>query len=156
MERARHEKRKYVRYDTELKIYFKVDYSLKTKVEFQILDRRNSYAILSKKYPAVSKNVNVEGLCFTSEKKLKRGDFLYLEVYLPKAKSPIIMEGKVRWSGLSPGKKNKFDTGVKLNFVEGRLVKKSIYYDKENRVFWSVVLETVFSTFKKLTQKIQK
>jgi hypothetical protein len=148
------ERRKYERYGTEAKVYFRVVYEIETKVEFRIVDGRLGEGV-SQKYPAISKNVSVEGLCFTSQKQLEKGDMLYLEVYLPHLKKPICMEGRVRWSQPLPGQKEKgvFDTGVKLIKVEGKSVMASIYYDEPNRVIWSVVLDSIFGNFRKLTQK---
>ncbi|NQU19112.1 PilZ domain-containing protein [bacterium] len=150
------ERRKYERYETDAKVYFRVIYEIETKVEFQILDKEKKDRPLSEKYPAMSRNVSVEGLCFISDKKLEKGDMLYLEVYLPSEKSPIYMKGKVRWSqsaSLKQREKNKFDTGVKLISVEDKSVLSSIYYDEANKVVWSIVLDSVFGNFRKLAQK---
>ncbi|MDP1853020.1 MAG: PilZ domain-containing protein [Candidatus Omnitrophota bacterium] len=149
------ERRKYLRYNTEVKIYFHVNYDLKTKVRFQVLDEKESM-LLSKKYPALSRDVSAEGLRFNSGKELKKGNSLYLEVYLPRKKRPVRMTGQVRWSkkvlGSGSGK-NKFDTGVKLLTVSGKPVSNSIYFDNESRVIWSTVLDSVFGSFRKLMQK---
>lgn len=149
------ERRKYARYNTEVKIYFHVNYDLKTKVRFQLLDEEESIP-LSKKYPALSRDVSAEGLRFNSAKKLKKGNTLYLEVYLPRKKHPVRMTGQVRWSkkvlGVSAGK-NKFDTGIKLLTVSGKPVSGSIYFDKKSRVIWSAVLDSIFGSFRKLMQK---
>ncbi|MDD5005078.1 MAG: PilZ domain-containing protein [Candidatus Omnitrophica bacterium] len=150
------ERRKYERYDTEAKIYFRVVYDIKTKIEFQVIDKSGKGELFSEKYPAISRNVGVEGISFISDQQLNKGDFLYLEVYLPDDKKPIHMEGQVRWSqqaSLKAKKKNKFDTGVKLITVEGQSVLGSVYYDEANKVVWSVVLDSVFGNFRKLTQK---
>ena len=149
------DKRKYERYDTEIQIYFAVTYDIQTKVEFQVLDESKESL---KKYSAVSKNVSAEGLCFYSEKELKRGDRLYLEVYIPGSKKPIGMEGEVRWSqGMMTAKKKKvFDTGVKLLVVNGESVAKSIYRDDKYQVIWSTVLECVLGNFRILQQKKRK
>jgi hypothetical protein len=151
----KHERRKYERYDTEAKVYFRIVYEIKTRVKFQIVDKEERGG-LSKKYPAVSKNISVEGLCFCSHKQLEKGDILYLEVYLPHRKQPICMEGKVRWSQPAASKHPEgaeFDTGVKLISVEGKSVMASIYYDEANHVVWSAVLESIFGNFRKLAQK---
>lgn len=150
-----HERRKYDRYATEAKIYFRVTYDLKTKIEFQVVDKEKGRS-LSKRHAAVSKNVSAEALCFISKHKLKEGDFLLLEVYLPKGKKPIHMEGRVVWSkAAAPREKMRqlFDAGVRLTTVDGNAVKESIYFDSTHQVMWSVVLESVFGNFRKLAQK---
>ncbi|MDD5292680.1 MAG: PilZ domain-containing protein [Candidatus Omnitrophica bacterium] len=147
------ERRKYERYETEAKVYFRVIYEIKTKVEFQIADKEEG--TLSKKYPAMSKNISAEGLCFISDRQLKKGDRLYLELYLPKREQPIRMEGQVRWSQPASAEEkenNKFETGVKLTVVEGRSVMTSIHYDEANHLVWSITLESIFGNFRKLAQ----
>ena len=149
------ERRKYARYDTEAKIYFRVNYDLKTKVKFQVL-RDGKKKHLSRKYLALSRDVSAEGLGFSANKRLTKGDFLYLEVYLPKKKKPVHMRGEVRWArpAFRPRKYSyKFDTGVKLMAVSGEPVAKSIYFDKKNKVIWSGVLDSVFGNFRKIIQK---
>lgn len=149
------ERRKYVRYDTEAKIYFRINYDLKTKVKFRIVNKDRD-RILSKRYSALSRNVSAKGMRFSSDKKLMKGDNLYLEVYLPRQKEPIYMTAEVRWSQIAssyPRDKYKFDIGVKLITVFGKSVSASIYYDKEHRVIWSIVLESIFGNFRKFIQK---
>ncbi len=148
------EKRKYERFDTELKIYFQVNYELKTKVEFQLVDRKRG-EVLPQKYFAISKNVGAQGLCFTSGKKLDAGDRLFIEIYLP-SQERIPMEGEVRWckeadkNGHTAG---SFDTGIKLLKVNEKLVESSIRFDEENKIVWSEVLETVFGSFRVFAEK---
>jgi hypothetical protein len=149
------ERRKYERYETKAKVYFRIIYEIETKIEFQIVTKKQEGESLSQKYSAISKNVSVEGLCFASEKQLKKGDMLYLEVYLPRRKNPIHMQGQVRWSQVtSPQqqKEGKYDTGVKLISVEGKSVMASIHYDEANHLIWSVVLESIFGSFRRLIQ----
>lgn len=157
MNRLKKERRKYERYDTEAKIYFHVNFDIKTKVKFQLLDKDIERA-LSKKYSALSRNISAEGLRFSSDKKLKKGNSLYLELYLPKQKKPIPMTGEVRWSRAALGgakKKYGFDSGVKLITISGRSVSSSIYYDKDHKVVWSVVLDSVFGNFRRLMRRLK-
>lgn len=152
------ERRKYNRYDTELKIYFRVNYELKTKVEFQLIDKERHTA-LSEKYSAISRNVSAEGLCFFSDVQLTTGDMLSLEVYLPSQVNPIHMEGEVRWSQegpLSKPRENKFGTGIKILNVEGKQVEPTIFYDAGHNIIWSVVLDSVFGSFKKIVRETKK
>lgn len=149
------ERRKYERYATEAKIYFRVSYNLKTTVKFRVVDKFQEKSC-SRKYSAISKNVSAEALCFSCTHKLTKGDFLLLEVYLPSENKPIGMEGEVVWSRITSAShktKRHFDTGVKLTAVDGLMVKDSIYFDKKHHVTWSVVLESIFGNFRKLAQK---
>ena len=155
MRKFRKERRKYSRYDTEVKIYFRVHYSLKTKVKFQLINK-DGEKFLSKKYFGLSKDISVEGLRFSSAKKLDKGNQLYLEMYLPRRREPVWMIGEVRWSEqLSPHTKPpyKYDTGVKLTSIMGEPVSGSIYFDKKYKVFWGSVLNYAFGSFGKLKQK---
>lgn len=158
MAKAIKERRKYNRFDTELKVYFRVTYDIKTRVRFRIL-HINGEKHLSRKYLGLSRNISVEGLCFTSKKKLERGDILLLEVDLPNTRVPIQMEGRVKWSKRLKTKTTRpdlFHTGVKLILVNGKAVSDSIYYDKEYRIVWSIVLETVFGGFKEMAKKLKR
>lgn len=155
MNGSKKERRKSDRYDTEVKIYFQVNYDLKTKIEFQRMGNDNQNG-LPKKHTAISRNVSAEGLRFRSHRQLREGDKLYLEVYLPKRKEPVYMIGEVRWSKQLPISRDdiyEFDTGVKLISVMGESVSKTIHLDKEYRVCWSVVLDYVFGSFRKMMQE---
>lgn len=153
------ERRSYERYDVDAKVYFRVAYDIKTRVEFQVVDEKKEGKSLSEKYSAITKNISAEGMCFTCDKKLEKSDNLYIELYLPNSKEPIHMEGEVRWShstSLEKIKENKFDTGVRLLTVNGKRVHESIHYDKANRIVWSIVLESVFGSFSNLIKKNQE
>lgn len=152
MDKVPVEKRKFERYDTEVKIYFYVSFDIKTIVKFIVVGK-DKKKTPDKKYLAFSKNVSAEGLCFTSDKKLKKGNILSIEIYLPKQENPILMEGEVRWSQLVTGATNKFDTGVCVATVKGKSVSDSIYRDEKNRIVWSAVLESVFGNFRKFAQQ---
>lgn len=146
------ERRKYARYDTEAKIYFCVEYDIKTKIKFKILDDEG---LLARKNAAVSRNVSAEGLSFSANRKLKKGEILYLEVYLPSQKNPITMTGEVRWSHPRSGKLKdsyKFDSGVRLLMVEDKIVSKTIYFDKKHSIYWSVILDYIFGSFSRLVK----
>lgn len=152
MSQSQRERRKYGRYDTEVKIYFDFVYDLKTRVKYQFMDK-NRRRVLPKKYLAYSRNVSAEGLSFTSSRQLKNGDYLNLEVYVPHAKNPIAMQGEVRWSQKD---NNVYISGVRLTTVEGASVAKSIYFDETYQVVWSVVLNSVFENFKAFVKKYHK
>lgn len=150
------ERRKYERYNTKAEVYFSVVYDIKTKVKFRLLDKDK---IFKKRYFGLTKDISVEGMRFSSDKKLKIGDNLYLEVYLPKHKEPICMTGEVRWSrriSVHPDDKYKFDTGVRLITVLDKPVSKTVHYDKEHQVYWSIALDSVFGEFRKFMQEKRK
>lgn len=158
MKKVKQERRKYYRYDTEMKVYFRVSYDVRTKVMFQVIDIGKKKNML-KKHPGISKNISVEGLYFVSKKELAKGDILLLEVYAPNTKVPNLMEGEVRWSHKNPKDikyKDMFHTGVKLITVNGKSVTDSIYHDKKYEVDWSIVLEAVFGSFKKMIKHLKE
>ena len=151
------ERRKYYRYDTEMKIYFQVSYDIRTKVNFQVLDSTKKKGI-STKHSGLSKNISAEGLSFVSKRKLELGDILLLEVYAPNVKIPVLMDGEVRWSHKipqAPKHKDMFHTGVRLISVNGKSVADSIYYDQKYKVDWSIVLESVFGSFKEMVKQLK-
>lgn len=156
MKELNKERRKYSRYDTDMKISFKVKYDIKTKVKFRVI---NSQQIPdTRKYSGVSKNISVEGLCFISTKKLEKGQRLSLEVYVSNMKEPVQMEGEVRWSQELPPQtkmKDMFHTGVQLISVKDKSVADSIHFDSEYKVMWSVVLESVFGNFVTMVNKLK-
>ncbi|HOW36489.1 MAG TPA: PilZ domain-containing protein [Candidatus Omnitrophota bacterium] len=152
------ERRRYARYDTEAKVYFRVTYDIKTRVKFRVIDQGEG-KISPAEYSALSKNVSAEGLCFTAGKKLNGGDILYIEVYLPGREEPIRMEGEVRWchpDRVARKKVGRFNTGVKLMTINGFSVAKSIYRDTANHIVWSKVLDSIFSNFKNFVKEQNK
>ena len=155
LKNGKNERRKYERFDTEIKIYFRVTYDIQTIVKFQVVDKQKDQAS-SRKYSALSKNVSVEGLAFVSGKELQKGDRLYLEVYLPGQKDPVEMNGEVCWSKVLPsGAKNKrqFETGVQLITVDGKSVAGTIHYDEAYKIVWSAALESILGNFRIFMQK---
>lgn len=149
------ERRNSERYDTEVSVYFKLAYDLKTKVEYQIIDTEKAEAV-SDKHAAISRNVSAQGMCFTSTEKLEPGMMLNLEVFLPNDKTPIPMQGEVRWShpsGTSNVQIQKYDTGIKILTVKAEPVEKSVYFDKEYKVEWSIVLEAILGKYRINSQK---
>ena len=154
------DRRQHKRYDTEAKIYFDFKYDLKTKVTFQLIDRIKR-KFLSRKHLAFSKNVSSSGLGFICDHPLKMGDVLGLEVYIPGVNTPILMEGEVRWlkeNSLYEETRKKmgigrYEVGVKLLTVDGKLVADSIHYDQTYQVEWSIVLESVLGNYRIQAQK---
>jgi hypothetical protein len=149
MRNSDQDRRRFPRYDTEVKIYFHLEYDIQTKVKFKVLASDHKGPD-EHRYSGVSKNASAEGLCFISKKKLKIGDLLFIEVYEPKVKRPVKMEGEVRWSHKVTGpdkRKYLYITGVQLSLVNGKSVADSIYYDKKYKIVWSEVLDSLFGTF---------
>ena len=149
------EKRAFDRYPHKFPVSVEFAYDAETKVKYQVIQAKEEKNPAAK-IPAVSKNICASGLCFTSDHKLRKGQSLHLEVYLPDEKKPIHMDGQVRWSNRTSTRRRspwRFDTGVKLNRVEGKSVESSVYFDKTYHVYWSNVLESIFGTFRKLRQK---
>ena len=148
-EDKKEERRKFQRYNTEVKIYFDFTYDLETKVEFELVEEAKTRKS-SKKYSAVSRNISVEGLCFISKKRVKEGEKVNLDVYLPSSNDPIPMTGEVGWCAVSSSKEKKYNIGIKLLSVKDESVSDSVYYDKEYKVNWSAVMESVFGNYKLL------
>lgn len=155
MSASARERRKYERYGTKVDIYFRVSYDISTKVKFQV--QNAPVPKVARKYIAISRNISAEGLNFISKKQLEKGDKLYLEIYLPKAKEPIVMDGNVHWCAPVVGRnapKTAFETGVKISSVQGQPVERSIYFDKTYQVTWSVLLESVLGNFRIISRRL--
>lgn len=152
----RKEKRKYLRYGTEMKVCYRINYDIRTKVRFRILEDKEKLAF--KRYSGVSDNISIKGLCFSTRKKLEKKDMLLLEVYPPAMKNPVCMEGEVRWCEKKTKKlrnENLYYVGVKLISVEGKTVSRSTHYDKEYKIMWGAVLEALFGNFKEMAKAIR-
>ena len=140
------EQRKFKRYSTEVESLFQAAYPLITNVNFQIIDQESG-ELHTSKYSAVSKNVGVEGVCFTTSLRLIQGEHLYLEVFVNGKKDPIAMEGQVRWSRQclpTTGQERQFDTGIKIITVKGQPVSDTFEKNKADQVVWSAVLRMIF------------
>jgi len=158
VEKREEERRKYERFDTDVKIYYEVEYDLETKVEYELVDDHGNGSG-KYKHEAVSKNVSVEGLAFLGPEQLEKGNKLMIEVYLPGDNEPVFMRGEVRWSKLSlekSGSNKLYDTGVLVSTIGENSVRNSIYFDEENKLYWSSVLESILGKFRIIGQKRQK
>lgn len=146
-------KRRHPRYDTDMKLFFKVKYDISVKVEFQVLEGSHDGNV-NRKYFGVCNNVSADGLLIISNKALNPGDILMLEVYDPIMKAPVKMEGHVKWcentAASSADRKPAFRTGLQVVSVNGKSVSDSIYFDGKYMVAWSVLLESLFGTFASL------
>lgn len=144
------ELRKFKRYTTEVEGLFLASYPLVTNIKFQIIDQESG-EFHTNKYTAVSKNVGVEGLCFTTSFRLNQGEHIYLEVFVKGKKDPVPMEGQVRWSRQclsTSGKDRQFDTGIKIISVKGQPISETFEKNKTDQIVWSGVLRMVFGESK--------
>ena len=152
MAKGYQEKRGAERFPTEVQVYYKFEYDIKTKVKYQNLEKGQPHA--SEKRLAFSKNVSVAGICFSADQQLECGDKLSIEVYLPGSDDPIPMEGLVKWSNHSEGDTDGyFSTGVQLLTIRGVSVQDTIHYDETYRVEWSKVLEEILGSYRIMAQK---
>ena len=151
--RRRAERRHYQRYDTDMRIFYRVSYDIETKVKFSLMPAARAISV-SHKYSGRTRNISIEGLCFASRKKLNKGDSILLEVYAPGVSEPVKMSGSVQWSKGVEGRKAVFHAGVKLESVNGKAV--GVHFDETYKVFWSDVLESVFGSFKKMARNLRK
>ena len=148
MKKHPHEKRKFQRFETEKKVFFQIAFDVKTRVDFQIMDKETG-KLLSRRYSALSKDVSADGLSFCCGHKLNAGDLLSAEVEGVQGQKKIIrMEGAVKWSLASADDPSKFNTGLHLLSVEGKAVQKTFHLDENNEVLWSAVLESILGNFK--------
>lgn len=147
--------RKFPRFDTDVRVSFKVAYDFRTKVDFQIHNNGKEHG-QEFTYIGFSKNISVNGLCFESAKELKPGDYLWIEMHLPKHSNVIYMEGEVRWSSLlavSPNAPRQYVAGVLIKKADGVGIDDTVYFDETYKVSWSHLLERVLGSFAKLNRK---
>ncbi|MBF0532279.1 MAG: PilZ domain-containing protein [Candidatus Omnitrophica bacterium] len=126
-------------------------------VESQIRYRLKNLFSLFAWRPAVAavKNVSAEGLCFVSNRRLKPGDRLDMELCLPGFKEVVRMEGEARWSAQSAAGEKIYDTGVRVKTVSGKSVPETVYFDQTYHLYWSAVLESILGRFRVLQRDKQ-
>ena len=144
------DKRQAPRYEKHVPVGLDFLYNAATELKYEVEENPQI-----EKYAGVSKNIGATGLCLTTHHRLKKGQHLHLEVYLPKGREPIRMDGEVCWCGRSSASDTQvlFDAGIKLATVEGEPVEASVHMDQAHHVLWSNVLESVFGTFRILVQE---
>ena len=101
------ERRKYARVDIRSKINF-------------ILSEAGDTDAPQEKFQAVGKNMGVEGLLFNSNKKLKPGTLLDMEIFFPYQSQPVKIQGEVRWCQAVKDESTgaiSYDTGVKFPVI---------------------------------------
>jgi len=150
-------KRIYSRHSLKDKVHINFLYDFYAKVDVHSAEMPTKAKVL--KCHGVCKNISAEGLCFVSEKKLKKGEKLDLEFYVADSNSPIHMQGNVRWSKKVSGLEatySQYDTGLILTTIEGRAVGDSVYFDEKNQVYWSDVLELISREWKQFVEEFGK
>ena len=149
------ERRKYQRFDLETTIHFYASYELVTKVKFHVLGKSKGKCRIEESL-GITRNISAEGMRFSSDKKLKERDNLFIEVFLPQSKKPIQMTAQVKWSKKIFSQLEsefKFDTGVKILSVRGKSVERSIHIDTKYKEPWSIVLDSVLGGFHRSLHK---
>jgi len=66
---------------------------------------------------SISKNISVQGICFTTSKNYPIGTLVILEVFSPTRKTPFNMLAKVRWRNkrvVGKSSERVYDTGVEF------------------------------------------
>ena len=109
------ERRKYIRLNVANEVNFRVR-DKKTPA-----CRQAGTGPLKAKTSGVSKDISMEGICFSTEKQLESGTKLDLEIMLPSGSEPLILKGEVKWSRLLEAEANAkamFDTGVQLLVIQ--------------------------------------
>lgn len=89
------------------------------EINFRVRDKKTP-GPLKTKISGVSKDMSMEGICFSAEKQLEPGTKLDLEIMLPSGSEPLILRGEVKWSRPLEAQANfkvMFDTGVQLLVV---------------------------------------
>jgi Tfp pilus assembly protein PilZ len=154
MQHSGEDRRKHTRYDTDVKIEFRVPYDFTSEVDFKITEEMIEGR--DRTYIGFSKNISVHGLSFESPKRLEIGDLLWMDLHLPKSDKVVFMQGEVCWCRSiesSMEDKPKFQAGVQIAKVDGLDVEQTIYFDKTYGVVWSELLERVLGAVSKICRK---
>jgi hypothetical protein len=154
MQQSVDNKRKYSRYDTDVKMEFRIPYDFLAEVDFKITEEMIEGR--DRTYIGFSKNISVHGLSFESPKRLEIGDLLWIDLHLPKSDQVVFMQGEVCWCKsieTSMEDKSKFQAGVQIAKVDGLDVEQTVYFDKTYGVVWSELLERVLGGIAKISRK---
>ena len=109
------EKRKYARLD------------LRSKINFSITETPHSEAPTGR-FKGIGKNIGAEGLLFSSDKELKKGMLLDMEIFFPGKPDPVYISGEVRWCAPDRKEPHLFDVGIKFNSINKNHVLMLIQY----------------------------
>jgi hypothetical protein len=143
------ERRRYPRYDTELKVFFHKKYDLKTRIVYKVISSLNK-SIEEHKHSGFSKNISAEGVCFISHHRLTVGDLLTMGIYPPAKDVPVPMEAQVCWQRRlpwQPENKPLFLVGCRVTKVNGKYIAGAIHLDTRYNIIWSPVLDALFHNF---------
>ena len=94
--------------------------ALKSNLNFSIMET-GEVSAPSKRFRGEGTDIGVEGIQFTSNKQLKKGTILNLEIFLPGKEDPVYIEGEVMWctKGKKPAsRKDQFGAGVRFLTVD--------------------------------------
>ncbi|MFC1699239.1 PilZ domain-containing protein [Candidatus Omnitrophota bacterium] len=92
-----------------------VRFGLNTKINY-LVRKEKAQPAATKKEASTSKNVSIEGVCFTSYQEMLTGTELDLEIFISNEEEPLLLRGQVKWSrpiGFKYGKP-AFEVGVQL------------------------------------------
>lgn len=96
------EKRKYARLD------------LQSEINLSVMDVSKE-RVVAKRMKAAGKDIAVHGIRFITKKRLKKGDIVSMEIFLPNRESPVYVEGEVRWAKKLSKNKEQYEVGI--NFL---------------------------------------
>jgi len=106
MGNRRVERRKFIRFDFDANVKFKV----------------SENADVSENINGKAKDLSGEGVCIVTEKELPREKDIQLDIFLPGKKAPIRVQGKVIWTQrIKSADKNTsdhFENGIKIYVVD--------------------------------------
>ncbi|MBL7084588.1 MAG: PilZ domain-containing protein [Candidatus Omnitrophica bacterium] len=89
--------------------------NVNTKVNFMVKGEKD---VSRENLSGLSKNISIEGICFTSKQQLKPGANLQLEIFFPSDPEPLLLRGEVKWCWPIEAPEGKdsvsFGIGVKL------------------------------------------
>lgn len=100
------ERRKFIRFDFDASIKFKLSES----------------SNVDKSMEAKAKNLSAEGLCIVTEKEIPRDRNIELNIFLPGKKRAVRVHGKIIWThrvkGADKSAAGTFESGIKLYTVD--------------------------------------
>ena len=75
---------------------------------------------------AVTRNISPGGIGGPLDKKIKKGDWLELNIYIPNLKEPIFAIGKAVWT--ADEKAGKISTGIKFEEIDVQMKNRFLEY----------------------------
>ena len=102
------ERRKYIRLETDIKLTYKIRESKDTAEK------------------TVTKNISPGGIRALVKGDIKQGDWLELNINVPKLRKSIFAIGKVVWT--ADKKAGKIDVGIKFEVIDAEIKNKFLEY----------------------------